>query len=319
MKDILKPIPALRNHPKDLSDLLKSAISVHKQPDNRLEPLLANSRPQFRVIAGQEAKVNSQSPSTAGEVQTQSEIINDHIVSVQSADVKNSYDESLHGGEFALGDSRNSPGAGQAIEEPVIESTSSASIDNNNNTPPDSDATRPRRKISGSASTTTPLPIFAAPFEIRKSATPTSIATTPTTITGAAKSATPTGNGPSLDKIVAKVVEEFQSREEIDSEEYLWYDDNGDLLWSQEANLGKNVKREVGDKQVRPARQSPADPAKEEMLRLRELTDFIDRFRSMLDVAQQVDYYLTKRLQAGINAVAAMYSDGPPNSLPKRR
>lgn len=126
---------------------------------------------------------------------------------------------------------------------------------------------------------------------------------------------------PSLDRIAEKVFERYKNHEDIPSYEDLWYDDNGGMLYSKEEDtLGKNVKRQVDNNKIMPpVSQDKKDAAKEELERLHEVTDVIDRFRGMLDIAQQVDYYLTKRLQSGINALAAMYADSPPNSFSDRR
>lgn len=117
---------------------------------------------------------------------------------------------------------------------------------------------------------------------------------------------------PSLDKIAERVFERFKNHEEIPSYEDLWYDDNGEVLFSQEANLGRNVKRQVDNtKDGRPCPREGTTPAKDELQKMREVTDTIDRFRVMLELAQQVEYYLSKRLLAGMNALTAIYEEEP--------
>lgn len=114
---------------------------------------------------------------------------------------------------------------------------------------------------------------------------------------------------PSLDRIAEKVFERYKNHDDIPSYEDLWYDDRGDLLLSQEHAdpVGRNVKRQVENGNPDP---TAVIKPKDEIDRLHEITDTLDRFRMMLDLAQQVEFYLTKRLQAGINALSAIYSDG---------
>lgn len=118
-------------------------------------------------------------------------------------------------------------------------------------------------------------------------------------------------DGPSLDKIAERVFERYKNHEEIPSYEDMWYDDNGEKLWSQE-NTAKNVKRQVDHSGiVRPVPRQRVGSQQDDLQKINDVTETIDRFRVMLDLAQQVEFYLTKRLQAGINALSAIYEDQP--------
>lgn len=127
-----------------------------------------------------------------------------------------------------------------------------------------------------------------------------------------------TKDNPSLDKIAERIFEKFKNHDDIPSYEDMWYDDNGDLLLSREETLGKNVKRQVDYSNiVRPVPLPSGLPPKNDIEALHQVTDTIDKFRVMLDLAQQVEYYISKRLIAGVNALSAFYEDEPPP--PKRR
>lgn len=118
---------------------------------------------------------------------------------------------------------------------------------------------------------------------------------------------------PSLDKIAERIFQKFKNHEDIPSYEDMWYDDNGDLLLSREETLGKNVKRQVDySKIVRPVPLPSSLPPKNDLEALHQVTDTIDKFRVMLDLAQQVEYYISKRLLAGVNALSAFYEEEPP-------
>lgn len=307
----MKPIPALRTHPKDITSLFKEPLSTHFQNDNALESLIAGPRP---LIQSNETDQQNSTSSQSIVTDIEPQLIKDLPVQimVQSSDVHNNYtvthvveDEDESGGE--------------------IETTSVSTIVS---TPDNDDKNRSETGTvaTESSSTTEATTISPTTTEWSTTTVTTTTELVPTTIvisstteqTGRIKKESK--NSPSLDKIVERVFKKYENNEDIPSYEEVWYDDNGELLWSQEDYLGKNVKRQVNDKPVvRPVPLTKSDSVGEEMLRLNQMTDVIDRFRSMLDIAQQVDYYLTKRLQSGINALAVMYGDSPPTSLTAKR
>lgn len=307
----------VKTHPKDITSLFKEPLPIHFQTDNGLESLIAGSRPLIQ-LTDQETSTSAPQ-SIIGDIEPQ--LIKDLPVQimVQSSDVHNNYTVTDVVDDESSGDEQ------QTVKG--IETTSESIIVNTPDNAPEIDE-KPRLETwtDEIISTTETVKISPTTEWSTSTTTTTAAGSVPTTLV---ISTTTEGTGrvkkdgkdtPSLDKIVERVFKKYQSREDIPSYEEVWYDDNGELLWSQEDYLGKNVKRQVSDKPVvRPVPLTKSDAAAEEMLRLNQMTDVIDRFRTMLDIAQQVDYYLLKRFQSAVNAMAVMYGDSPPSSLGAKR
>lgn len=303
--------PAKPHHPKDLSALPIIPVG------NGIESLIADPRPQSwtKLDANKDELTEDRKSNDHRDIERQ--LIGDLPVQimVQSSDVHNNYtvdDHNYESSEEAIVEAVASPAT--ETEAPAI------------NKSDDKEMHSSLELISPQEISTTIRDSFLSTTN-REITIPT---TTPTTLAIESTSAqTVTESStvkklmednkarkPSLDKIAESLVERYfnnNEEEDVASYEDLWYDDNGDLLWSAEEELGnngKNVKRQVNQNNVvRPVPLNQPDPTRQEVERLRNVTDVIDRFRSMLDIAQQVDSYLTKRLQVGINALAAMYNE----------
>lgn len=333
LKNILKPFPPIKHHPKDLRTLFKDHPTIEFQPDTGIESLVANPRPLPADELVATVDNGPQRPALVDQLQISHKTIAKELpvrVMVQSSDSANKY--TITDGDYGVNDDSWNEGAAaiesdtqldmQAVTEAtpnIVDNASDKGTDKE-----DSPRTRPKeRHAAGDDSeishNTQPSTITVSQMDI---STPTTTITRPNKRTGTRRATKAKKKEiPSLDRIAEKVFERYKNHEDIPSYEDLWYDDNGGMLLSQESdNTGKNVKRQVdNNKVVGPVSQDKQDKAKEELERLHEVTDVIDRFRGMLDIAQQVDYYLTKRLQSGINALAAMYADSPPNSFSDRR
>lgn len=317
LRNILKPLPGLRPHPKDIQSLFKEPLTHPFPTDNKIELPLSTVPKSIEAIVHLNETQNEKEDLSLQAIEPQVVENLPVTIMVQSSNAHNKYtvtdDDELtdDDSQGKIDVDRKQP---EAIEVPVTETTPTTDGNPTQNTSTDNYEPAihqllpikesnivPRSPPEISTMTVTSAPIETSTKKVRKEFQLT----------------------PSLDRIVEKVFERYQDHDEIPSYEDMWYDDNGEMLWSQEdyANA-KNVKRQVegNNNVVKPVPLTGRkNMAKEEMQRLHQLTDLIDRFRNMLDIAQQVDYYLTKRLQSGINALAAMYGDSPPQNLSANR
>lgn len=318
LKNILNPLPATKQHPKDITTLFKEPVDIQFQPEKGIESLIANPRPPLPLPVEATSTFDRRAKKTSTksiEHQIEPQFMEEELpmrIMVQSSDSPNNYtvtdyyDEDESWTDKGVEKQEVTPNISLNRADKSVGYESARENRGAQQGPEISTMTQLLKSTPSSIEMTTPAP------NERREATKKAQVKEPRKVTKQTKGRKKT---PSLDRIAERVFERYKNHEDIPSYEDLWYDDNGEMLWSQEESpAAKNVKRQVDNGKVgQPVDKK--DAAKEELERIHEATDVIDRFRGMLDIAQQVDYYLTKRLQTGINALAAMYADSPPHGF----
>lgn len=383
MRNILKPLPSLKQQPKisltptkqtspppssvhptadvkPLQSIFNEPLQVDYQSHNGLESLISNPQPPQPDLAV-EKKKKSKAPSSKViineeyehfepqyveelpvqiMVQSPNEPNNYQVISAAEDDSRfkmeyphkqiltettsipqmfignapdNDYDHDLTVDDDAVADDQLPEKRSAVVEETITTQQPPPPP------PPETvTITQPKRRTTTSTSTTPRTRSQVTSPKPKPLSPPTKKARAQEMVTKKTKpmKSEKRKNAPSLDKIAEKVFQKYKNHEEISSyEEDIWYDDDGDMLWSQEDTVGRNVKRQAPTPKIvqpvpRDGEEKVPEP-KTELEKLKEITETIERFRSMLDIAQQVEYYLTKRLQAGVNALAAIYGDAP--------